>query len=43
MDPVVTSVQVIPPYGLRLTFTDNTAGEIDCRPWLFETGDRTLC
>ena len=36
MYPVVTSVQVIPPYTLRLTFTDNTSGEIDCRPWLFE-------
>jgi hypothetical protein len=36
MHPVVTSVQVIPPYGLRLTFTDSTTGQIDCRPWLFE-------
>jgi len=35
MYPVVTTVQVIAPYTLRLTFTDDTSGEIDCRPWLF--------
>jgi uncharacterized protein DUF2442 len=39
MYPVVTSVTVIPPYGLRLTFDDNTSGDIDCRPWLFERED----
>ena len=31
MYPVVTKVQVIPPYGLRLTFTDGSSGDIDFR------------
>jgi hypothetical protein len=39
MYPVVTSVTVKPPYVLRLRFDDDTTGEIDCRPWLFERED----
>jgi hypothetical protein len=39
MYPVVTSVTVIPPYLLRLSFDDDTTGEIDCRPWLFVRED----
>jgi hypothetical protein len=35
----VTAVQVVPPYGLRLTFEDDTTGFIDCRPWLYERDD----
>lgn len=36
MVPRVTTVEVIPPYGLRLTFEDDTSGFIDFRPLLFE-------
>jgi len=36
MHAVVSSVEVIPPFGLRLTFADGTVGKIDCRPWLYE-------
>lgn len=39
MHPCVTAVQVIPPYGLRLTFEDGTTGVVDCRPWLYERDD----
>ena len=35
MYPVVTKVQVIPPYGLRLTFTDGSSGDIDFRARLY--------
>lgn len=36
MHPVVTHVEVIPPFGLRLAFSDGSVGDIDCRPWLYE-------
>lgn len=36
MHPVVTRVEVLPPFALRLAFSDGTVGEIDCRPWLYE-------
>lgn len=36
MYPVVTKVQVLPPYGLRLTFTDGTSGDIDFRARLHQ-------
>lgn len=36
MYPVVTKVQVIPPYGLRLTFTDGSSGHIDFRARLYQ-------
>lgn len=36
MHPGVTVVEVIPPYGLRLTFEDGTTGTVDYRVWLFE-------
>ena len=39
MHPRVTDVQVLPPYGLRLTFEDGTTGTMDCRPWLYERDD----
>jgi hypothetical protein len=36
MYPVVIKVQVIPPYGLRLTFTDGSSGDIDFRARLHQ-------
>ncbi len=36
MIPRVTAVQVVPPYGLNLTFEDETGGFIDFRPLLYE-------
>ncbi len=44
MYPVVTTVQVIPPYGLRLTFTDGSSGDIDFRARLYlnETRESSL-
>lgn len=40
MVPRVTTVRVVPPYGLNLTFEDGTTGFIDFRPYLYqrETG-----
>ena len=32
--PEVTAVQVIPPYGLHLTFKDGTSGVVDGSRWL---------
>jgi hypothetical protein len=32
--PFVTSVQVIPPYGLRLLFEDGSSGYVDARGWV---------
>lgn len=39
MHPLVTAVQVIPPYSLRLTFEDGTRSVLDCTPWLHERDD----
>ena len=36
MYPVVATVQVIPPYRLRLTFTDGSSGDIDFRARLYK-------
>jgi hypothetical protein len=36
MIPRAITVDVVPPYGLRLTFEDGTSGLIDFRPLLFE-------
>ena len=32
--PRVTAVEVVPPYGLHLTFADGTSGEVDGSRWL---------
>jgi len=32
--PRVTAVEVIPPYGLHLTFEDGTSGVVDGARWL---------
>jgi hypothetical protein len=32
--PRVTAVEVVPPYGLHLTFEDGTSGDIDGSRWL---------
>jgi len=34
MHPRVKDVEVIPPYGLRLTFRDGSSGIVDGRRWL---------
>jgi Protein of unknown function (DUF2442) len=34
MHPDVTEVEVIPPYGLRLSFADGTTGFIDGARWV---------
>ena len=36
MHPPVTAVEVVPPYRLRLTFADGSAGTVDCAPWVLE-------
>lgn len=36
MHPRVVSVEVLPPYWLRLTFADGTVGTIDATPWVEE-------
>ena len=36
MQPIVTSVQVIPPYGLRLTFSDGSSGDLDFRARVYQ-------
>lgn len=36
MAPRVTSVEVLPPYTLRLGFEDGTSGVVDFQPLLFE-------
>ncbi len=36
MIPRAIAVEVIPPYGLRLSFEDGTSGFIDFRALLFE-------
>ena len=33
--PRVTGVEVLPPYGLHLTFQDGTSGRVDASRWLF--------
>jgi hypothetical protein len=33
--PRVQAVEVVPPYGLRLTFADGTSGTIDGSRWLY--------
>jgi hypothetical protein len=40
MHPGTVAVQVVPPYGLRLTFEDGTTGFIDCRSrlWRHDAG-----
>ena len=37
MHPRVVSVEIIPPYGLRLSFTDGTSGTIDAASWVRES------
>jgi hypothetical protein len=32
--PGVTDVEVVPPYGLRLTFADGTSGQVDGSRWV---------
>ena len=32
--PLVTAVEVVPPYGLRLNFEDGTSGVVDASRWL---------
>ena len=34
MHPLVTAVEVIPPYRSRLTFEDGTTGTVDARSWV---------
>lgn len=34
MYPRVKEVEVLPPYGLRLTFRDGSSGIVDGRSWL---------
>ena len=34
MHPRVIAVEVIPPYGLRLTFADRSVGTLDARAWV---------
>jgi hypothetical protein len=34
MHPRVQAVEVLPPYGLRLTFRDGSSGIVDGRRWL---------
>lgn len=34
MHPRVKGVEVLPPYGLRLTFWDGSSGIVDGRRWL---------
>lgn len=34
MHPRVKDVQVLPPYGLRLTFRDGSTGIVDGRRWV---------
>jgi hypothetical protein len=34
MHPRITDVEVLPPYRLRLTFTDGTTGIVDGEPWV---------
>ena len=36
MHPRVQAVEVLPPYGLRLTFRDGSSGIVDGRRWLHE-------
>jgi Protein of unknown function (DUF2442) len=36
MEPLATSVQVLPGYRLVVTFEDGTSGVVDCTSWLFE-------
>jgi len=39
MHPRVKHVQVLPPYGLRLTFWDGSTGIVDGRRWLQAADD----
>jgi Protein of unknown function (DUF2442) len=41
MHPRVKGVEVLPPYGLRLTFRDGSSGIVDGRRWL-EGADGTV-
>lgn len=34
MNPEVTGVEVVPPYGLRLAFADGTTGFVDGSRWV---------
>ena len=34
MHPSVAAVEVVPPYGLRLTFDDGTTGTVEARGWV---------
>ena len=34
MNPRVTAVRVVPPYGLRLAFADGTTGFVDGARWV---------
>jgi hypothetical protein len=36
MDPLATSVQVLPGYRLAVTFDDGMSGMVDCTTWLYE-------
>lgn len=36
MHPRVTSVEVVPPYWLTLTFADGITGSVNCAPWVLE-------
>ena len=33
--PRVTTVEVVPPYGLKLAFADGTSGFVDGARWVF--------
>jgi len=39
MHPRVRAVEVLPPYGLRLTFRDGSSGTVDGRGWLAGADD----
>jgi len=36
MEPLATSVKVLPGYRLAVSFDDGTRGVVDCSRWLFE-------
>ena len=38
MHPRITGAAVIPPFGLRLRFTDGSEGVVDLGPWLAGRG-----